>query len=105
MIDIVLQIIAVLAIFIIATHFISKRKNVQTYWHIVSMIKSKRFIPLLDRFVVFKKALSFFATLGLISGFGIIAIDFLYAKKIKLYFLLSFPAMTKMYNAERPTSP
>lgn len=83
MIDIVLQIIAVLAIFIIATHFISKRKNVQTYWHIVSMIKSKRFIPLLDRFVVFKKALSFFATLGLISGFGIIAIDFLYAKKAK----------------------
>ena len=31
--------------------------------------------------------------------------DFLYAKKIKLYFLLSFPEMTKMYNAERPTSP
>jgi len=47
------------------------------------MVRSKRFVPLLDNFVVFKKALSFFATLGLISGFGIIAIDFLYARKAK----------------------
>ncbi len=96
---------AILAFFFGSTYFLKRSGRAQTYY-IISLVKTKRFIPLLDRFTKHRRFLNAFADIGLILGFGAIAVDFKWGRKktraaraglfvssaLLLYFLLEFLA-------------
>src|SRR3989338_6807875 len=80
-IELVLWIIGILAFFLITTFLLKRFKNVSTFY-VGSMIKTKRFLPLLDKFSRHKRILNLFADIGLVLGFGAIAVDFIIGRKL-----------------------
>ena len=83
MLELALWVIGILLFFYISTLLLKKFANAQTFY-LGSMIKTTRFLPLLDRFARHKKILNIFADIGLILGFGAIAIDYLFGKKLRI---------------------
>ena len=74
---------------LIFTWILKKFTSAKTFW-IGSMYKTTKANFLFDKFSHFKKTIDFLTTLGMILGFGLIAVDFLYGKKlstIKRFFL------------------
>ena len=80
-IELVLWIIGILAFFLITTFLLKRFKNVSTFY-VGSMIKTKRFLPLLDKFSRHKRILNLFSDIGLVLGFGAIAVDFIIGRKL-----------------------
>lgn len=87
--EILFWITAFLVVSVIFTWLLKKFTSAKTYF-IASMYKTEEANPLFDRFAHHEKTINFLTTLGLILGFGLIAVDFLYGKKmnkIKRFFL------------------
>lgn len=82
--DWVFWLIAFLVACAIVTYLIKRRfgKNAKT-WHIVSMVKTKRFLPLLDRYAKAGKVIEFVADAGIIIGFGLIGANFVFSRRTK----------------------
>ncbi|MDD5162720.1 MAG: site-2 protease family protein [Candidatus ainarchaeum sp.] len=83
LVEIALWIIGILAFFVVTTFLLKKFAKAQTFY-IGSMVKTTRFLPLLDKISKHEKILNAFADIGLVLGFGAIAIDFLVGKKLRL---------------------
>ncbi|MFH1663661.1 MAG: M50 family metallopeptidase [archaeon] len=66
---------------VIFTWILKKFSSAKTYF-IASMYKTDKMNPVFDKFSKHTKTIDFLATLGLILGFGLIAVDFLYGKKL-----------------------
>jgi membrane-associated protease RseP (regulator of RpoE activity) len=66
---------------IIFTWLLKKFTSAKTYW-IGSMYKTEKANPWFDKFAHHEKTINFLTELGLILGFGLIAVDFLYGKKL-----------------------
>jgi len=73
-----------LIVSVIFTWLMKKFTSAKTYY-IGSMYKTTKANPLFDRFSKHKKFIDFLTTLGLILGFGLIAVDFLYGKKMNKF--------------------
>ena len=79
-VEIALWIAGIIAFIFGTTYLLKRSKKAETYYF-VSLFRTKRFVPLLDRFTKHKRALNWFADIGLIMGFGAVAIDFLFCRK------------------------
>ncbi|MBU2100362.1 M50 family metallopeptidase [Candidatus Micrarchaeota archaeon] len=66
---------------LIFTWILKKFTSAKTYW-IGSMYKTEKANPIFDKFAHHEKTINFLTELGLILGFGLIAVDFLYGKKM-----------------------
>ncbi|MDP2974506.1 MAG: hypothetical protein Q8N60_05635, partial [Candidatus Diapherotrites archaeon] len=73
--------IAGIIVFNFGTTYLLKRSGKAETYYFVSLFRTKRFVPLLDRFTKHKRFLNWFADIGLIMGFGAVAIDFLFCRK------------------------
>ncbi len=73
-----------LVVSVIFTFLLKKFTSAKTYW-IGSMYKTKKANPIFDRFAHHKRIINFLTELGLILGFGLIAVDFLYGKKMNKF--------------------
>ena len=87
-----------LLIFALVTTFILKKSGKAQTFHLVSVLKTKKFLPILERFKKHKRFLNWFADIGLILGFGAVAIDYKFGKGKRLWqrvilFLISMAAM------------
>ena len=98
-----LEIAAYAAIFLLASFsfafFLKKKLKAQVILRIISIIRSKKPLAFFEKFAKFKRFLHWFANIGLIIGFGSIAIDYLYARGLSkpkriIVFLASF---TELY--------
>jgi len=69
-----------LLLFALATTFILKKTGKAQTYYLISMLKTKRFLPILEKFKKHKRFLNIFADLGLLLGFGAIAVDWKYGK-------------------------
>ena len=88
--DFVHIIIGFIALSAVITFLIKKFTKFDTYF-LITLIKSKKLIPFFDRLSKHHKLWDAFALLGLIIGFGAVAVDFLYGRKLpKLKRLLLF---------------
>jgi len=88
---------------IAVTYFFKKVFGWQTYF-IISLVRSKRFLHWLDRLAKHKKFWNFIADLGLIIGFGLIAVDYRFAKptnnlKKRILILVTGLAGLTIFNA------
>ncbi len=66
---------------VIFTFLLKKFTSAKTYY-IGSMYKTTKANPIFDKFAHHEKIINFLTSLGLILGFGLIGIDFLYGKKL-----------------------
>ncbi len=73
---------AFLAFLIVSTRFIKRHADSETYF-ILSMVRLKRAIPVIKKFSFLGKFLSLVSIAGLVLGFGIPAVDFLFARKFR----------------------
>src|SRR3989344_9107288 len=100
-----LEIAAYAVIFLLASFsfaFLLKKKlKVQLIFGIISIIRSKKPLAFFEKFAKFKRFLHWFANIGLIIGFGSIAIDYLYGRKLSKIgrLLLFFASFTMLYTA------
>jgi len=70
-----------LVVFLLAsTDLIKKHADSQSFW-VISIVRFKKTIPLIKKFFFAGKFLRWCSIAGLILGFGVIAVDFLYARK------------------------
>lgn len=69
-----------LLVSVILTYLFKRFLGWQTYF-IFSMVRSRRFIHLLDGIAKHKRFWNAFADLGLIIGFGLVALDYRFARK------------------------
>ena len=76
--------IAFLAVSVIFTYLVKRRlgTNAKT-WFIASMIRTRRFLPLLDRLAKAGKIIDFIGDAGIIMGFGLIGAHFVFSKRTK----------------------
>jgi membrane-associated protease RseP (regulator of RpoE activity) len=94
MADLTTIVIAFLLVALVITFIFKKLKIGQTYY-IITMLKTKRFLPLLDKFAG-TPWLGKFADFGLLMGFGAFAADYLWGSQYKskpkriAFFLISF---------------
>lgn len=91
-------ILGFIALSAVITFLIKKFTKFDTYF-LITLIKSKKPIPFFGRLSKHHKLWDTFALLGLIIGFGAIAIDFLYGRKLPnlkrlLLFLGSFSVLS-----------
>lgn len=91
-------ILGFIALSAVITFLIKKFTKFDTYY-LITLIKSKKPIPFFDRLSKHHKLWDTFAALGLILGFGSVAVDFLYGKKLPkakrlLLFLGSFSILS-----------
>ncbi|MCR4335876.1 MAG: site-2 protease family protein [archaeon] len=98
--DFVFIILAFLLISLGITYLIKRFTKNDTYY-LISLIKSVKPLPFFDRMGKHHKFLDVFATIGIIFGFGAVAIDFLYGGKLPkikraLLFIVSFFAMSSI---------
>lgn len=85
--------VGVLFILVASTEIIRRFvKNSETFY-IASMLRFKKPLEWLDKLAVHPKILNAFADIGLIVGFGAIAVDFLVSQKYKL----SVPKRTVLF--------
>ncbi len=68
-------------------------------FYLISLIKSKKPLPFFDAMAKHKKFIDWFSTIGLILGFGAVAIDFVYGKNLSklkrvLLFIFSFSGLS-----------
>lgn len=70
-----------IAVFIVITYLFKRFLGAQTYL-IASMIRTRKPLPWFSKFSKYPRLIDFLAEAGLILGFGVIAIDFLYGKKL-----------------------
>lgn len=76
-------IIAIFIILSLVITYLIKRFTKHKTFYILSLIKTKKSLPLFDKFAKLGKSLDIFADVGLILGFGAIAVDYLYLRKYK----------------------
>ena len=74
---------AILIAFVAFTFLIKRFKNAQTYY-IASIIKTKRGTALIERIAGLGRVWDVLADIGLVMGFGAIAVDFRFGKKYKM---------------------
>ncbi len=96
-----LMVFGIIVSFIVVTFLLKKFFNANT-WLIISILKTTKFLPILDKFSHLGKWLDRFAEIGLILGFGTIAVDYLYGRKqttLKriFYFITSFILLSVFY--------
>jgi len=70
-----------LVVSVIITFLLKKFTSAKTYY-IGSMYKTTKANPIFDKFSHHEKTLNILTDLGLILGFGLIAVDYLYGKKL-----------------------
>src|SRR3989344_5581835 len=87
-------IIAFLAVSIIITFLIKRFIPGSSTFFVGSMIKTTRFLPLLDRFAKHSKFLNFLSEIGLVLGFGLFAVDYFYSSRLKKIYRLLFLAVS-----------
>ncbi|MFH1240429.1 MAG: site-2 protease family protein [Candidatus Diapherotrites archaeon] len=75
-------------IFCLVTTYILKRSGKAKTYYIASMIKTTKFIPWLDKFMVFGRLIDAFARIGLVFGFGAFAVDYMYGRGRKIWIRL-----------------
>src|SRR3989344_7547888 len=90
----ILLILGILIIFVLATFLFKKFFNAKTFL-IFSMVRSEKIVLVFDKFVFLKKYFNFISDVGLILGFGTIALDSMFfikkeKKKRILYSVISF---------------
>ncbi len=98
MADFALIAVAFLVVSVLVTFLIKKFTKNDTYF-VISLIKTKKPIALFDKAAKNKKLLDFFALAGLVIGFGAIAIDFWFGRKLSkakrtALFLASFLSLS-----------
>ncbi len=104
MLDPAISFIGGIILFLFITTLIIRRfTNAETFY-LFSMLKSTRYLPLLDKFSHYKKFLNIFSEIGLILGMGLPAFDYLYARKKKLserlaMNLFAFVVLIILYNS------
>ncbi len=86
------------AISLIVTFLIKKYAKADTYF-VISLIKTQKPLPFFDRMAKYGRFLDTFTAIGLVFGFGALAVDFLYGRKLPRakrmgLFLASFAALT-----------
>ena len=79
--EILFWITAFLVASVIFTWLMKRFTSAKTYF-IASMYKTEKANPVFDKFSKYTKFIDFLTTLGIILGFGLIGIDFLYGKKM-----------------------
>ncbi|MBU1120942.1 site-2 protease family protein [Candidatus Micrarchaeota archaeon] len=91
-----------IAVFIVITYLFKRFLGAQTYF-IASMIRTRKPLPWFNKFSKYPKLINFLAEAGLILGFGVIAIDYLYGKKLGgikriLLFVFSLSVIYFLFN-------
>ena len=88
--------IAGILIFLLGTTYLIKRYTKSETFYILSMVKTDRFNPWFEKLLFLGKWLDWFAKIGLVLGFGAIAVDYLwgrgrhFAVRIALFVFSSF---------------
>ena len=85
MLDILAWIVGIFLVMALVTKFIKKKfPNAQT-WHVVSMLRFAKPLKIFDAFVKHPNLVNRLTDLGLVIGFGAVAIDFLWMQKRPTY--------------------
>ncbi|MDO8648130.1 MAG: site-2 protease family protein [Candidatus Diapherotrites archaeon] len=76
-------------------YFLKRQFKAQVFFNIFSIVKTKKPIPIFEKFAKFNKFWTAFARFALILGFGSIAVDYLFGRKLSkakriLLFAVSF---------------
>ncbi len=96
--------IAVFTLFALGTTFLLKKFTKAETHLVVSLVRSTRFLPLLDKPLFLGKWIEYLAKTGLVLGFGAVAVDYLFmknkstAKRITA-FVLSTVLLTIFFNS------
>lgn len=98
-----IAILAFLAVSAAITLLIKKFTKADTYY-IISLIRTQRPLAFFDRMARHSRFLDVFASLGLVLGFGALAVDFLYGRKMPVYrrialFVVSFASLSSLIYA------
>ena len=80
MADLTLIVAAFLVVAVVITYIFKRLKIGQTYY-IITMLKTRKFLPLLDKFSHISW-LGKLADFGLLIGFGAFAADYLWGRKL-----------------------
>jgi membrane-associated protease RseP (regulator of RpoE activity) len=78
----ILWIILIVAIFILTAKLSKLFFKTDTYLGFLIMIKTRRFIPFLDKLAKHKKLLNILTDIGIVFGFGAFGLDYLYREKL-----------------------
>ncbi len=86
-----------------STHLIKRHFDSQTYW-VLSIVRFKKTVPFIKKFSFASKFLQWCSVIGLILGFGVIAVDFLFARekrglKRALILIVAFSLLYSMFSA------
>ncbi|PIN85198.1 MAG: hypothetical protein COV47_03465 [Candidatus Diapherotrites archaeon CG11_big_fil_rev_8_21_14_0_20_37_9] len=82
-----LDFLSILVIFVVVSGivtFLIKKFTKNDTWFLISLIKTKKPIPWFDKFAKHKKFLDVFANVGMILGFGAVAVDYLLGRKLPI---------------------
>ena len=96
-----LDFLTILAIFLVSSvvvTYLIKRFTGQSTYYIASLIKTRKPLAFFDAMARHRKFLDAFAALGLFLGFGALAVDFVYGRKMRkgkraLLFVASFSVL------------
>ncbi len=78
-------IVGIIFIFYVVTQLIKKYvKNAQT-WHVVSMLRFTKPLKIFDLFVNHPKLVNWLTDIGLVIGFGAIAVDYMWLRTQKMH--------------------
>ena len=81
-------------IFCLATTYALKQTGKVKTYHIASMIKTTKFIPWLDKLMIFGRLIDAFARIGLIFGFGAFAVDYMYGRHQRFFIRIPLFALS-----------
>lgn len=102
--DFTLILAVFLALSLLSTWLVRRYTKHQT-WYLISLVRTKKHLALFDYFSEkIGRPLDRFSDLGLVLGFGAIALDYLYGRKMKkwkrfLFFIFSAAAMALLFFA------
>jgi hypothetical protein len=99
-----LTIIGIIASFVVATLLLKRFAHAETFINLVSLLRTKKFNKSADKLAQ-NKFLSWLATFGIIMGFGLLAVDYLYLRekswpKRIFYWIISLALLTIFFVIE-----
>lgn len=77
--------IAVIVMLPLMPYLLKRFRNVEVWGKVIMLIRTKRFLPWFDKLSRSGRVLDLFADLGIIFGFGAIAVDYLWGRKMVLW--------------------
>lgn len=80
--EIALYALVFLALGLAVAFFAKKKYKAQLLLHFVSIIKSKKPLPFFEKFAKYRRFFILFANAGLVLGFGAVAVDYIYGRKL-----------------------